>query len=420
MGEETNDAVGEDRSEGPLAGLRVVDLTRVVAGPLATQTLGDLGADVFKVERPCEGDDSRRVGPPWMRDPDGNEIEQSTYFQGVNRNKRSIAIDFAKPEGADLVRRLAARADVLIENHRPGTLGRYGLGWDDLRQINPRLVYCSITGFGQTGPYASRSGYDYLAQAMAGVLAVTGIADGEPGAGPVRVGIPVTDILTGLDSVIAILAALMSRAVTGRGQFIDISLFEVQFAAMLNPASSWLNAGVEIGRTGNDHPSAAPYGIYPVDDGYILIATFNDREFSRLAVAVGHQEWVEDPRYAKNGARVANRSALKAALADALKGRSKAEWVDILNKAVVSCGPINGMRDIVSDPHVAAREMIVSLEHPRLGTIRSPASPFRLSETPPVYRRAPPLVGEHTAEVLHDVLGLENEEVERLKAEGIV
>lgn len=420
MTRQTDAAVADATRGGPLAGLRVIDLTRVVAGPMATQTLGDLGADVIKIERPGEGDDSRRVGPPWMRDADGNELEQSTYFQSVNRNKRSVGIDFGKPEGADLVRRLAASADVLIENYRPGTLAKYGLGWDELKEINPRLVYCSISGFGQTGPYATRSGYDYLVQAMAGVLAVTGLPDGEPGGGPLRVGIPLADTLTGLDAVIAIMAALFHRARTGLGQYIDISLFEAQFSALLNPSSSWLNAGAEIGRTGNDHPSAAPYGIFPVDDGHILVATFNDREFIRLAAAVGHPEWSEDPRFAKNGARVLNRAALKTALTEALEGRTKAEWVQHLNDAVVSCGPINTIKDIETDPHVIEREMIVSLEHPRLGTIRSPASPFRLSLTPPVYHRAPPLVGEHTAEVLMGVLGLAADDVARLEADGIV
>jgi crotonobetainyl-CoA:carnitine CoA-transferase CaiB-like acyl-CoA transferase len=410
----------EPTTKGALAGVRVIDMTRVVAGPMATQTLGDLGADVIKIERPIEGDDARRVGPPWMRDADGNELDQSTYFQSVNRNKRSLSVDYARPEGADLLRRLAAQADVLIENYRPGTLARYGLGWDELKAINPRLVYCSVSGFGQAGPYASRSGYDYLVQAMAGVLSVTGIRDNEPGGGPLRVGIPLADTLTGLDAVIAILAALFHRTTSGRGQYIDLSLFEAQFAALLNPSSAWLNAGVEIGRTGNDHPSAAPYGIYPVDDGHILVATFNDREFVRLAGAVGRPDWADDARFAKNGARVRHREILKAELTEALKGRTKAEWVDALNRAVVSCGPINTIRDIEADPHVVAREMIVTLRHPNLGDIRSPSSPYRLSETPPTYRRAPPLVGEHTEEVLSEVLGLTVAEVAALKGAGIV
>ena len=411
---------GDNNVRAPLHGLRVIDMTRVVAGPLATQTLGDLGADVIKVERPGEGDDSRRVGPPWMKDADGNELEQSTYFQSVNRNKRSISIDFGKPEGVDVLRRLVERSDILVENYRPGTLARYGLGYDDLRRINPRLIYCSVSGFGQSGPYSGRSGYDFLAQAMAGVMSVTGYPDGAPGGGPMRVGIPLADTLTGLQAVIGILAALAHRNETGRGQMVDVSLFESQFAAMLNAASAWLNAGVDLGRTGNDHPSAAPYGVYPVDDGYILIATFNDREFGRLANVLGHPEWAEDARFAKNGARVKNRPALKAAVTEALKGRTKADWVRILNDATVSCGPINKMEDIETDPHVAARGMIVEMKHPQLGTVRSPAAPYRFSESPTSYRLAPPLVGEHSEEVLREIIGLSDEDVAALRHSSVL
>lgn len=276
-----------------LAGVRVLDMTRVVAGPYAAQILGDLGADVVKVERPDGGDDCRLVGPPWIRNPDGTDNQQeSTYFQSVNRNKRSITVDYAQPAGAQLIRDLAARADVLIENYRTGTLQKYGLGYEDLRKLNPRLIYCSLTGFGQTGPYARRSGYDYLMQAMAGVMSVTGARDGEPGAGPTRVGIPIADICAGLYCAIAILAALRHRDASGEGQQIDVSLFDSQLAAMLNTFSAWFNARTALGRTGNDHPSAAPYGVFEVDDGHILIATFNDREFARLAHVLGHPQWV--------------------------------------------------------------------------------------------------------------------------------
>ncbi len=404
-------------ANGALEGIRVIDLTRVIAGPLCTQTLGDLGAEVIKVERPGEGDDVRRVGPPWMP---GREAETSTYFQAVNRNKYSVTVNFSEPEGAELIRRMVSEADVLVENYRPGTLAKYGLGYDDLRKINPRLVYCSISGFGQDGPYASRSGYDYLAQAMAGAMNVTGLPDGVPGAGPARVGIPMADIFAGYQATIAILAALMNRTLTGEGQSIDVSLFDAQFAAMLNPAASWLNAGIEIGRTGNDHPSAAPYGVYPVDDGYIIIATFNDREFVRLAAALGHPEWSEDDRFSRNGARVANREALRHAVTEALKGRTKREWVELLTNATVSCGPINTIRDLEQDPHVLARGMIASAEHPELGTVRFPANPFRMSATPTTYRKAPPLTGEDTEAVLTRVLDLTEGEFTELRKRGIV
>ncbi|VTO17170.1 Formyl-coenzyme A transferase [Brevundimonas vancanneytii] len=311
----------------PLSGLRVLDLTRVVAGPFAAQTLGDLGADVIKVERKGEGDDVRRVGPPWMKNADGEDLEESTYFQSVNRNKRSIALDFSVPEGADALRRLAAISDILIENYRPGTLSRYGLGYEDLRAVNPRLIYCAVSGFGQDGPYAERSGYDYLIQGMGGVMSVTGPRDGEAGAGPVRVGIPLVDIFAGMNATIGILAALQHRHRTGQGQLVDISLFDSQLSSLLNTASAWLNAGTVLGRTGNDHPSAAPYGVYEASDGHVIIATFNDREFYRLADALGRPEWRTDSRFATNGGRVENRAAIKAAVGtSSARSREPGGW----------------------------------------------------------------------------------------------
>jgi len=409
-----------DLDTGSLAGLRVIDMTRVIAGPLATQTLGDLGAEVIKIERPGEGDDVRRIGPPWMKDETGTDTGESTYFRSVNRNKRSLTINYTDPEGKDLLRSLARASDVLVENYRPGTLAKYGLGPNDLLEINPRLIYCSISGFGQDGPYAGRSGYDYLAQAMAGAMNVTGLPDGQPGAVPLRVGIPMADIFAGLQAGIAILAALNHRHATGKGQHIDVSLFDAQFAAMLNPSAAWLNSRVEIGRTGNDHPSAAPYGVFPTDDGYVLIATFNDREFVRLAAALGHPEWSSDPRFARNGARVENREILRTAVTEALKGRGKAEWVEILNAATVSCGPINTIRDLESDAHVIARQMIRSIVHPVHGEVRFAASPIRFSDTPVSYRIAPPDIGEHTGEVLTRVLGLDDDAVAGLRSRGVV
>jgi crotonobetainyl-CoA:carnitine CoA-transferase CaiB-like acyl-CoA transferase len=404
---------------GPLKGIRVVDMTRVIAGPYAGQTLGDLGADVIKIERRGEGDDCRRVGPPWIQEPSPEAPGESTYFQAVNRNKRSLAVDFAKPEGAALIRRLVAESDILMENYRTGTLARYGLGYEDLRAINPRLIYCSITGFGQTGPYGGRSGYDFLVQGMAGLMSVTGYPDGQPGGGPMRVGVPIADIMAGMNGVIGVLAALQHRERSGEGQQIDISLFESQAAALLNAASSWLNAGDKLGRTGNDHPSAAPYGVYEVDDGHIIIATFNDREFARLAQILGHPEWASDPHFARNGDRVANRPQLKEAVAAALKGKTRAEWVRILNDATVSAGPINEVSDLEHDPQVIARNMIVSLETRDLGTVRGIASPIRMSATPPDYRRPPPSLGEHSEMLLRE-LGIASEEIERLKKAEVI
>ncbi len=403
-----------------LAGVRVVDMTRVVAGPLAGQLLADLGADVVKVERRGEGDDVRRVGPPWLKDRDGRDSEESTYFQSVNRGKRSVTIDFTQAEGADLVRRLVEGADVLLENYRTGTLARYGLGYGDLAAINPRLVYCSITGFGMTGPYADRSGYDYLAQAMAGLMSVTGLADGQAGAGPTRVGVPIADICAGMNAAIGVLAALNFRHQSGRGQHLEVSLFDSQLAAMLNTFTAWFNGGTALPRTGNDHPSAAPYGVYAVADGHILIATFNDREFARLAEALGHPEWTDDPRFARNGARVANRPILAACITEVLSAHGKAYWMQRLHAAKISAGPINTMADIEGDPQVAARGMVVTMDHPLAGQVRLPGNPIKFSGSPVVYRRPPPLIGEHTTEVLGEMLALSGGAIDDLRARGVI
>jgi crotonobetainyl-CoA:carnitine CoA-transferase CaiB-like acyl-CoA transferase len=404
----------------PLTGLRVLDLTRVIAGPLGGQILGDLGADVIKVERKGEGDDVRKVGPPWMKGETGEDLDESTYFQAVNRNKRSLTVDFATLAGADLIRRLAAQSDVLIENYRPGTLARYGIGYEELRVVNPRLIYCAITGFGQTGPYADRSGYDYLIQGMGGLMSVTGVPDGEPGAGPMRVGVPVADILAGMNIVIGVLAALQHRHRTGEGQLVDVALLDSQIAVMLNAASAWLNAQALLGRTGNDHPSAAPYGVYQAADGHLIIATFNDREFKRLAEALGHPEWIDDPRFTRNGDRVANRPAIKAAVQEIVIRRTRTEWIEVLNAAKVSCGPINTMPEALADPQVLAREMIVTLDHSVMGPVRTPGSPYKLSESPVSYRRPPPLMGEHTDEILQEVLNLSQSEIVGLRDSGAI
>jgi crotonobetainyl-CoA:carnitine CoA-transferase CaiB-like acyl-CoA transferase len=409
-----------DISPEVLGGIRILDMTRVIAGPYAGQILADLGAEVIKVERQGEGDDIRRIGPPWIKGTENQPHQESTYSQAANRNKRSITVDFAQPEGAELIRQLVANCDVLLENYRTGTLAKYGLGYEDLRKINPRLIYCSITGFGQTGPYSNRSGYDYLIQAMAGVMSVTGHREGDPGDGPMRVGIPVADICAGLYAAIGVLGALNHRNSSGEGQHIDVSLFDAQVATLLNTFSAWFNGGKELGRTGNDHPSASPYGVYPVDDGFILVATFNDREFVRLAKAVGREDWIEDPRFAKNGARVANRRELSQQLTEALRGRTKAEWIEHLNANTVSCGPINGMQDLELDPHVIDREMIVAQEHPLNGTVRSAASPMRFSATPVRYKLAPPAIGEHTDAVLGEWLGLSAEHIAKLRQRNVI
>jgi crotonobetainyl-CoA:carnitine CoA-transferase CaiB-like acyl-CoA transferase len=305
---------------------------------------------------------------------------------------------------------------VLIENFRPGTLGKYGLDHETLRAGNPRLIYCAVSGFGQTGPYAGRSGYDYLVQAMSGVMSVNGPAGGEP----TRLGIPIADICAGHYAAMGVLAALAHRAVTGRGQLVDISLFEAQIAILLNAFSGWFNGGTALGRTGNDHPSAVPYGAYEVDDGQILIATFNNREFARLALALDHPEWAEDPRFATNGPRVAHRDVLRERLTEALRGGTRAEWVERLNAATVSCGPINEIADLADDPQVKARGGIVKMDHASLGVVHSAASPLRLSDAPPAYRLPPPELGEHTEVVLAEWLGLDAVDIAALRSKGAV
>lgn len=399
-----------------MSGVKVLDMTRVVAGPTATQCLGDFGADIIKVERPGEGDDVRHVGPPWLIDTDGNETRESTYFQAANRNKRSISVNFQSDEGAQLLRTLASRVDIFIENFRPRTLEKYGLDYESLRRQNPGLIYCSVSGFGQAGPYAYRSGYDFLMQAMSGLMSVTGDPDGPP----MRVGVPIADILAGKDAVIGILLALRERDKTGQGQSIDISLFDSQVSAMANTFTAWFNGGFEMPRTGNDHPSASPYGVYRTSDGYLLVATFNNREFARLAVAVGCPEWVDDPAFNSMGARVANRHYVAAALTKILVQHPREHWIKLLNAAGVSCGPINRMSDLESDPHFCARDMKVKLPHALSGEITVAASPIRCSVSAPEYRLGPPVIGEHTAEVLREMLGLDERAMTELSAKGVI
>lgn len=410
----------ENRQDhGVLSGVRVLDLSRVVAGPLAAQTLADLGADVIKIERVGEGDDLRTLGPPWVKSPT-TELEQSTYFQTVNRGKKSLTLDFSKPEGAEILKKLAKQTDVFIENFRTGTLARYGLGYEDLKAINPRLVYCSITGFGQSGPYSDRSGYDYLVQAMGGQMAVTGLPDGMTGAGPMRVGVPIADITAGNNAVIAILAALRHRDQTGAGQHLDISLFDSQVALLLNSLSAWLNARAPLPRTGNDHPTAVPNGVFRVKDGHVLIATFNDREFARLAEVLGHPEWADDPKYARSRDRLANRRQLTDDIHEALSHHGKHHWMKVINAAKVSCGPINDMSDIEKDEQLNERGMFVTLHHPVMGDVRVVGSPLKFSDTPVVYSKAPPLVGEDTDTILREDLTLSDDEIRNLRDNKII
>ena len=400
---------------GALDGVRVVDLTRVVAGPLCAQMLGDLGADIAKVERQGIGDDLRALGPPFVAGS-----EDSTYFVTLNRNKRSVALDFTQAKGAAILKRMIAKADVLIENFRTGTLARYGLGYEDLRAINPRLIYCSITGFGQDGPYAHRSGYDFVAQAMAGLMEVTGEADGMPGGGPQRVGVPVADMFTGFAAAVSILAALRHRDKTGLGQYCEVSLFETMSSLMQAPMSSWLNAGRIVKRTGNDSPVAVPYGVFEASDAKFVIGVLNDREFVRLSAAMDHPEWAEDARFRRARDRAENREALLALMGDVLRQRPRAEWLARLEEAKITSGPLNNSADVEADPHTKARKMIVELPHHAGGSVRVPASPLRLSQTPVQYYRGIPAPGEHTNSVLREFADMSEEEIATARAAGVL
>jgi crotonobetainyl-CoA:carnitine CoA-transferase CaiB-like acyl-CoA transferase len=386
-----------------LHGLKVLDLSRVLAGPWASQQLGDLGADVVKVERPGAGDDTRTWGPPWVAAKDTDD-RQAAYFQCANRNKRSVAIDLATPEGQAQVRALAAKADVVLENFKVGGLKGYGLDYESLKAINPKLVYCSITGFGQTGPYAPRAGYDFLIQGMGGLMSLTGRADGEEGAGPQKVGVALVDIMTGLYATIAVLAALSHRDRTGVGQHIDLALLDVQVATLANQAANFLASGVAPKRLGNAHPNIVPYQDFPTADGDMILAIGNDGQFGRFCAIAGHPEWAADERFATNPARVANRAVLIPLLRQATVTKTTVEWIAALEAQAVPCGPINRLDQVFADPQVQARGLRVDLPHPAFGPVPLVASPIRLSETPVQYRFAPPMLGEHTDQVLADWL----------------
>jgi crotonobetainyl-CoA:carnitine CoA-transferase CaiB-like acyl-CoA transferase len=404
---------------GALGHLRVLDLSRVLAGPWASQVLADLGADVVKVERPGAGDDTRRWGPPWLRDERGAETGESSYFLSANRGKRSVTIDLAHPEGQALVQRLAARADVLLENFRVGGLERYGLGYAELSALNPRLVYCSITGFGQTGPYRHRAGYDFLLQGMGGLMSITGAPDGAPGGGPMKVGVAVTDVMTGMYAATAVLAALAHRERSGLGQHVDLSLLDVQVAMLANQAQAYLSTGEAPVRLGNAHPSIVPYQSFAAADGHLVLAVGNDGQFARLSEVLGRPALADDPRFATNAARVEHRTALLAILEPALAARSAAHWISALEAAGVPCGPINDLRQVFEDPQVRHRGMRLEVDHPVAGRAALVASPIRLSATPVEPPAAPPALGQHTDEVLAE-LGLGEAEVASLRAAAVI
>ncbi len=410
------------QNAGALAGIKVLDLSRVLAGPWCTQTLADLGADVVKIERPGAGDDTRQWGPPFLKDAAGNDTDQAAYFACCNRNKRSVTVDMATPDGQALLQRMAAGSDVVVENFKVGGLRAYGLDYDSLKAANPRLIYCSITGFGQDGPYAKRAGYDLMVQAMSGMMSITGRADGTPGGGPQRVGVALTDTFTGMYAATAILAALQARHHTGRGQTIDMSLLDVGMALLANQTTGYLNSGTVPQRQGNTHPSLAPYQDFPTADGSMLLAIGNDGQFGRFCAAVGRPEWSADPRYASNTLRVRNRATLIPAMEEVTRGRTTAEWIALLEDKAVPCGPINDIAQAFDDPQVRARGLAIDLPRAAgdgIDTIRGVASPLRLSEHPPVLRHAPPALGQHTDEVLAE-WGVTQAECARMRSIGVL
>lgn len=405
---------------GALSHLKVLDLSRVLAGPLAGQILADLGAEVIKVERLDHGDDTRAWGPPYLPDQAGRATSESAYFSTANRNKKSVAIDLAHPEGQALVRALAAECDVVIENFKVDGLRQYGLDYAALNAVNPRLVYCSITGFGQDGPYAARAGYDFLMQGLGGMMSITGHGGDMPGAGPMKSGVALTDVMTGLYAVIGVLAALAARTRSGSGQQIDLALLDVQVAGLANQAMNFLSTGKVPERMGNAHPSIVPYQDFATADGYMIIAVGNDGQFARLCQALAHPEWATDARFCSNAARVAHRAALIALLHAATVRQPTAHWVALLETAGVPCGPINDIGQVFDDPQVRARGMRVELPHPLAGTVALVASPLRLSATPVQYRHPPPLLGQHTGEVLQRILSLSQQRLDELVDAGAI
>ncbi|MFH5923782.1 CaiB/BaiF CoA transferase family protein [Roseomonas xinghualingensis] len=394
---------------GALNGLKVLDLTRVLAGPTCTQMLGDLGAEIIKIERPGAGDDTRGFAPPYVP-----RTQESAYFVGVNRNKKSVTLDISKPEGQAIIHRLLGECDILVENFKVGALAKYGLAWEDLKDRYPRLIYCSITGFGQTGPYAPRPGYDALIQAMGGVMSITGEIEGEPQ----KVGVPVADLFSGLYGCIGVLAAVNHRHATGKGQRIDIGMLDTSVAWLANQASNFLATGENPKRLGNQHPNIVPYQVFPTQDGYIVLSVGNDPTFERFCKLTGQEALLADERFATNAKRVENRKLVTDTLTPVMRSRTTKDWVAALEAAKIGCGPINTLKDVFADPHVQARQVIVEMEHASGETVQVIANPVRLSETPPSYRSAAPVLGQHTEEVLEQ-FGLGKDEIAKLRADGI-
>ena len=405
---------------GPLSGLRVLDFSRILAGPWAAQTMADLGAEVIKIERPGTGDDTRQWGPPFIVAKDGSETPDAAYFHCANRGKKSITLDLASAKGQEIARALAGRSDILLENYKRGGLSQYGLGYEDLRAVNPGLVYCSITGFGQTGPYSDRAGYDFLIQAMGGLMSITGERDDLPGGGPQKVGVAVTDVLTGLYTAIAALAAVRERGKTGQGKHIDMALFDVAVASTANQAMNYLATGEAPVRMGNAHPNVVPYQTFRTADRYVVVAVGNDSQFGRFCEAGGRPDLAADERFKTNAGRIEHRDALIPAVSEMMLSRTQDEWIAALEAVGVPCGPINDLDQIFADPQAVARGLRMELPHSEAGSVPGVANPIRYVGEPHDYPGGAPVLGEHTGEVLTGLLGMDEDEIGALRAEGIV
>jgi glutaryl-CoA transferase len=405
---------------GALSHIRVLDLTRILAGPWCTQILADLGAEVIKIERPGGGDDTRSWGPPYLKDTDGNDTRESAYYLSCNRGKKSVALDVSTHEGQDIVRKLASQSDLLIENYKVGGLRQYGLDYESLKAVNPRLIYCSITGFGQTGPYASNAGYDFIIQAMGGMMSITGERDDLPGGGPQKVGVAVSDLMTGMYATVALLAALAHRERTGEGQYIDMALLDSEVAMVANLGSNYLVSGKAPGRMGNAHQNIVPYQAFATADGHMILAVGNDNQFSRFCSVAGRPELAQDPRFATNPNRVRNRPILVPVVAEIMRTRTTRQWPEALEPAGVPVGPINNLAQVFEDPQVRARGMKVEAPHPLAGKVPMVASPMKLSATPVEHRTAPPTLGQHTDEILTALLGFTEQKIAQLRERGVV
>ncbi len=405
---------------GALSHLRVLDLSRVLAGPWASQLLADMGADVIKIERPGSGDDTRGWGPPFLKDEAGTDTTEAAYYLAANRGKKSLTLNIATPEAQAIIRQLVKQSDIFIENYKVGDMARYGLSYEALKEINPSLVYCSITGFGQTGPMADVAGYDFIVQGLGGLMSITGERDDMPGGGPQKVGVAVADIMTGLYSTIAILAAIEHRRISGEGQYIDMALLDVQVATIANMNMNYLCSGKIPSRQGNAHANIVPYQVFQAADGEIIIAVGNDTQFSRLCGVLGCPELASDERYAKNANRVRNRDILLPLLQTRLSTREVADWVRLLEPAGVPCGPVNSIAQTFANPQVIHRQMRIDLPHPLSGSVPSVANPIKFSGTPIQYRNAPPTLGQHSHEVLQHYVGLSDEDIEVLKTKQII